>query len=202
MSWLPDDIDDDDDKYADYEARNRPNPKGNRARTKTRPEHLDAVTGRVLTVDRGRYAVLVNAGAPDEHEAIASRARSACWETSAACATSKNWATARSLSSRMVRMGGSCGSRLAEASEPQGRGTAFLPWGAGGPRMKIGDKVRWHWGSGTAQGTVTETFAGPVTRRIKGSEITRNGSAEDHALLITQQDGETVLKLASEVERA
>ncbi|WP_165063643.1 ribosome small subunit-dependent GTPase A [Marisediminicola senii] len=74
MSWLPDDIDDDDDKYADYEARNRPNPKGNRARTKTRPEHLDAVTGRVLTVDRGRYAVLVNAGDPDEHEAIASRA--------------------------------------------------------------------------------------------------------------------------------
>jgi len=74
MSWLDDTDDDEDDKYADYEARNRPNPKGNRARTKTRPEHSDAVTGRVLTVDRGRYTVLVAEGTPEEHEALASRA--------------------------------------------------------------------------------------------------------------------------------
>jgi len=74
MSWLDDTDDDEDDKYADYEARNRPNPKGNRARTKTRPEHNDAVTGRVLTVDRGRYTVLVGEGTPEEHEALASRA--------------------------------------------------------------------------------------------------------------------------------
>ena len=73
MSWLTPD-DEYDDKYADYEARGRPNPKGNRARTKTRPEHADAVTGRVLTVDRGRYQVLVGAGTESEHEAIASRA--------------------------------------------------------------------------------------------------------------------------------
>jgi ribosome biogenesis GTPase len=73
MSWLGDD-DEDDDKYADYEARTRPNPKGNRARTKTRPEHGDAVTGRVLTVDRGRYTVLVGLGTPEEHEAITTRA--------------------------------------------------------------------------------------------------------------------------------
>jgi hypothetical protein len=50
MSWLDDTDDDEQDKYADYEARTRPNPKGNRARTKTRPDHSDAVTGRVLTV--------------------------------------------------------------------------------------------------------------------------------------------------------
>ncbi|MCU1514213.1 MAG: rsgA [Microbacteriaceae bacterium] len=74
MSWLPEDVDDDDDKYADYEARTRPNPKGNRARTKIRPEHSDAVTGRVFTVDRGRYSVLVDEGTPEEHEATASRA--------------------------------------------------------------------------------------------------------------------------------
>ncbi len=73
MSWLGEDTDDDDDKYADYEARNRPNPKGNRARTKIRPEHRDAVTGRVFTVDRGRYSVLVGEGA-EEHAATASRA--------------------------------------------------------------------------------------------------------------------------------
>jgi ribosome biogenesis GTPase len=74
MSWLTDSHDDDEDKYADYEARTRPNPKGNRARTKIRPEHSDAVTGRVLTVDRGRYSVLVSEGTDAEHEATASRA--------------------------------------------------------------------------------------------------------------------------------
>lgn len=73
MSWLTD-SDDEDDKYADYEARTRPNPKGSRARTKIRPEHQDAVTGRVLTVDRGRYSVLVGEGTPEEREATASRA--------------------------------------------------------------------------------------------------------------------------------
>lgn len=74
MSWLTDDDDDDEDEYADYEARTRPNPRGNRARTKIRPEHADAVTGRVLTVDRGRYPVLVGEGTADEHDALAARA--------------------------------------------------------------------------------------------------------------------------------
>ncbi|MHB1172877.1 MAG: ribosome small subunit-dependent GTPase A [Lacisediminihabitans sp.] len=74
MSWLSDPDDENEDKYADYEARTRPNPKGNRARTKIRPEHSDAVTGRVLTVDRGRYSVLVGEGTDTEHEATASRA--------------------------------------------------------------------------------------------------------------------------------
>ncbi|MHA6668896.1 ribosome small subunit-dependent GTPase A [Homoserinimonas sp. A447] len=73
MSWLTDE-DDEDDKYADYEARNRPNPKGNKPRTKIRPEHSDAVTGRVLTVDRGRYTVLIDEDGADEREATASRA--------------------------------------------------------------------------------------------------------------------------------
>lgn len=73
MSWLTDD-EDDDDKYADYEARERPNPKGSRARTKIRPDHADAIEGRVLTVDRGRYSVLIGEGTRQEREATASRA--------------------------------------------------------------------------------------------------------------------------------
>ena len=67
--------------------------------------------------------------------------------------------------------------------------------------MKVGDRVRWHWGSGTATGTVRETFDRKVSRTLKGSEITRNGSPEDPALYIEQEDGDGVLKLASEVER-
>ena len=66
--------------------------------------------------------------------------------------------------------------------------------------MKVGDKVRWHWGSGTATGTVREVHDGKLTRKLKGSEITRNGTREDPALMIEQEDGDRVLKLASEVE--
>lgn len=43
-------------------VRVRPNRRGSRPRTKTRPEHADARTGTVLVVDRGRYDVLVDDG--------------------------------------------------------------------------------------------------------------------------------------------
>jgi len=65
-----------------------------------------------------------------------------------------------------------------------------------------GDKVEWDWGNGTASGTVQSTFAQKTTRTIKGSEVTRNGSKDDPALYIEQSDGDTVLKLASEVRKA
>lgn len=74
MSWLTD-LDDEDDRYADYEAKSRPNPKGNKPRTKIRPDHEDAVEARVVTVDRGRYTVLVDEGHADEHTVTATRAR-------------------------------------------------------------------------------------------------------------------------------
>ncbi len=51
-------------RYDESDVRVRPNPKGSRPRTKDRPSHADAVGGRVLTVDRGRYTVLVP-GSPD-----------------------------------------------------------------------------------------------------------------------------------------
>lgn len=75
MSWW--DTDDEDEPYDEYDetsVRVRPNPKGNRPRTKMRPDHDDAVVARVLGVDRGRYTVLVDEYTADEHEAIAARA--------------------------------------------------------------------------------------------------------------------------------
>ncbi|WP_405716487.1 MULTISPECIES: ribosome small subunit-dependent GTPase A [unclassified Streptomyces] len=42
------------------DIRFRPNPKGNRPRTHTRPKHEDAEEGMVLTVDRGRLTCLVD----------------------------------------------------------------------------------------------------------------------------------------------
>lgn len=56
MSWLYEptgnehDLDEDD-------VRVRPNPKGNRPRTKNRPDHKDALVGMVTQVDLGRYQV-------------------------------------------------------------------------------------------------------------------------------------------------
>ncbi|MCL2516687.1 MAG: ribosome small subunit-dependent GTPase A [Microbacteriaceae bacterium] len=77
MSWWSD-AQDEDEPYGEYDessVRVRPNPKANRPRTKQRPEHDDAVTGRVLAVDRGRYTVLLDEDEPTEHHVSASRAR-------------------------------------------------------------------------------------------------------------------------------
>jgi ribosome biogenesis GTPase len=76
MSWLTED--DDDGEYSDYDessAKVRPNPKGNKPRSKNRPEHADAVTGRVFSVDRGRYGVWVDENTPDERQLVAAKAR-------------------------------------------------------------------------------------------------------------------------------
>ena len=76
MSWLSDD--DDDGQYGEYDetaAKVRPNPKGNKPRSKHRPEHSDAITGRVFSVDRGRYGVWVDEQSPQERQIVAARAR-------------------------------------------------------------------------------------------------------------------------------
>ena len=65
-----------------------------------------------------------------------------------------------------------------------------------------GDKVKWEWGDGTATGTIQSMFEEKTTRKIKGNEVTRDGSKDDPALYIEQEDGDNVLKLASEVEKA
>lgn len=75
MSWLEDFEDDEDDGPDETDIRVRPNPKANRPRTKRRPAHADAVIARVLGVDRGRYAVLVDEDGPQERRITATRAR-------------------------------------------------------------------------------------------------------------------------------
>jgi len=68
--------------------------------------------------------------------------------------------------------------------------------------IRKGSEVSWKWGNGSATGTVAEVHHSKVTRKTKGQEITRNGSDDDPAYVIEQEDGTTVLKLRSEVERA
>ncbi|MCW8109851.1 DUF2945 domain-containing protein [Alteromonas ponticola] len=62
-------------------------------------------------------------------------------------------------------------------------------------------KVEWEWGHGKGTGYVREVFREKVTRTLKGSEITRNGSIDDPAYLIEQDDGDRVLKLHSEIRK-
>ena len=72
------DPDEDDGAYAEYDEssiRVRPNPKANKPRSKIRPEHKNAVSGRVFSVDRGRYGVWIDENTADERQLIATRAR-------------------------------------------------------------------------------------------------------------------------------
>ncbi|MCY1674315.1 ribosome small subunit-dependent GTPase A [Pseudarthrobacter sp. SL88] len=63
------------DSWDESDVRIRPNKKGTRPRTKDRPSHDDAVTGRIITVDRGRYTAVVDEDSGDERTVIAARAR-------------------------------------------------------------------------------------------------------------------------------
>ena len=64
-----------------------------------------------------------------------------------------------------------------------------------------GDRVSWEWGDGRGYGTIKEKFKESVTRTLKGSEVTHNGSEEDPMILVEQSDGNEVLKLVSEIRK-
>ena len=68
--------------------------------------------------------------------------------------------------------------------------------------MRKGTQVTWKYGTGTATGKIESVHKEPTSRTIKGSEIKRNGSATDPALVIVQENGDRVLKLKSEVKAA
>ena len=68
--------------------------------------------------------------------------------------------------------------------------------------MRKGSKVSWKYGTGTATGKIESVHKEPIVRTITGSEIHRNGSADDPALVIVQDNGDKVIKLQSEVKAA
>lgn len=61
--------------WDESDVRIRPNKKGSRPRTKDRPSHEDAVVGRIITVDRGRYTAVVGEDTDQERIVVAARAR-------------------------------------------------------------------------------------------------------------------------------
>ncbi|TBN38002.1 DUF2945 domain-containing protein [Paracoccus subflavus] len=68
-------------------------------------------------------------------------------------------------------------------------------------KYRIGSKVEWDWGKGTATGKVAESFTEPVERTIKGAKVKRDASDENPAYLIEQDDGDRVLKGYSELRK-
>ncbi|GAB3129818.1 ribosome small subunit-dependent GTPase A [Glaciibacter psychrotolerans] len=73
MSWWTTD-EDDEPEFDESSVRVRPNRKGNKPRTKIRPDHDNALTARVLAVDRGRYTVMLDEDLPTERRVTAARA--------------------------------------------------------------------------------------------------------------------------------
>ena len=61
--------------WDESDVRIRPNKKGTRPRTKDRPAYEDALIGRIITVDRGRYRAILDEDTPDERVVVAARAR-------------------------------------------------------------------------------------------------------------------------------
>ncbi|GAA5080714.1 DUF2945 domain-containing protein [Roseibacterium beibuensis] len=69
-------------------------------------------------------------------------------------------------------------------------------------RFSTGERVKWTWGTGEGTGEIVERFDSDVTRRIKGSEVSRNTSKDEPAFMIEQADGDRVLKSCTELEQA
>jgi phage-related protein (TIGR01555 family) len=66
-------------------------------------------------------------------------------------------------------------------------------------QIAVGSQVSWKWGTGRGTGKVRAKHTAKITRTIKGAAVTRNGTPDNPALEIEQENGDVVLKLASEV---
>lgn len=64
-----------------------------------------------------------------------------------------------------------------------------------------GTKVEWDWGNGTGTGNVETVYTQKVTRKIKGSDVTREADDDCPAYYIKQDDDDAVLKSHSELRK-
>jgi len=67
-------------------------------------------------------------------------------------------------------------------------------------KLRKGSKVQWNYGAGTATGTIERMSTGRTEITSNGATITRNGTPENPAVVISQ-DGQRnrILKLLSEL---
>jgi hypothetical protein len=67
--------------------------------------------------------------------------------------------------------------------------------------MKKGDKVTWKWGKSKAGGEIVKEYTEPVKKTIKGAKVKRNASKSEPAFEVEQNNGNKVLKSASELKK-
>jgi len=65
--------------------------------------------------------------------------------------------------------------------------------------LRKGQAVSWNWSGSTAEGKIAQKFEKRVQRTIQKTKVVKNGSPENPAYLIEQEDGGKVLKLESEL---
>lgn len=66
--------------------------------------------------------------------------------------------------------------------------------------FQTGQYVKWEWGNGYGHGQIKDRFEEEVTRKLQGSEVTKDGDSDNPAYLIEQDDGDEVLKRGSELQ--
>jgi hypothetical protein len=67
--------------------------------------------------------------------------------------------------------------------------------------MKPGDHVAWQWGNGLAQGVIKSIHTETKEITSKGKSVTRHGSENNPAIVISHKSGNDVLKLQSEIQK-
>ena len=67
--------------------------------------------------------------------------------------------------------------------------------------IREGTIVEWIWGNGKANGEVVEIFHENIEKTIDGEKVKREASKDCPIYLIMQEDGQRVLKSASELSR-
>ena len=67
--------------------------------------------------------------------------------------------------------------------------------------MNKGDYVAWQWGNGLAEGRIKSIHPERTTIISKGKQISRNGTADDPAIVIEHKSGNDVIKLAHEIQK-
>jgi hypothetical protein len=68
-------------------------------------------------------------------------------------------------------------------------------------KINVGNEVEWKWGRSKAEGKVTRKFTDDVERKIKGKTVKRKADSKEPAFLISQEDGDRVLKSQSELKK-
>ena len=66
-------------------------------------------------------------------------------------------------------------------------------------KIRTGTTVSWKWQSGTATGKVIKIYRFRITLKLGDTEVTRNGTEDNPAILIEQKNKARALKLVSEV---